>query len=300
MGTSRYAAVLVLCLGPAVLAAGAPDVVIEGKQEVAHLDGLANPKRWGPSECTVTASKDLKANDRPTVHVHMSVDHHGGEKKYPIGWPRMYLKLKRPAETDWSQFERFEFMFQAKMSRDKPPGRVAAFQVQCPDRQHVTYHWFQKIELGKWLTVSIPVAKIKDVPKLARLGFNISESSYKHGDKLDFYLGGFRLVRSADFGVKAMKLAGKAVFQGQPKLKLSLTVTGPPAKISRGVPFALRQGDRTLRKETLPVTVGVQTMQIDISELKLKPGTYQLVAFEDKPGQRKAVEFRVVATPWEP
>lgn len=279
-------------------AQAAAELVLEGKQEVLYLDGLGNPKRWGPSECTVEASRDLKADGRPTVHVHMPVDHFGGEKKYPIGWPRMYMKLRKPSETSWDEFERFEFMFYARMSRPKPPPQVATFHILCPDRRKATYHRFRKIELNKWITVSVPIRQIKSLPDLVRLGLNISESNYKHGDKVDFYLGGFRLVRSAEFSVAAMKIRAAVVYRGQPKLRVELHVTGPLARISRGVPFTVRQGKRVLRKETLPVRMGIQTLQIDIGELKLGPGRYSLVAFEGAADRRKAGDFRVVEAPW--
>jgi len=292
------AAVLTVVACAYTISAEPPDLVVEGKREILYLHDLANPKRWGPSECTVQASKDLKAEGRPTIHVHMPVDHHGGEKKYPIGWPRMYLTLRKPGETQWGEWERFEFFFYARMSRDKPPAQVATFHFQCPDKHHATYHRFRKIELEKWLLIATPVGKIKDLDKLARLGFNIAESNYKDGDKLDFYLGGFRLTRSAEFAVRSLKFTNNAVFKGQPKLKVEIQVTGPPAKISRGVPFTIRQGETVIRRETLPVKVGLQTMEIDISELKLAPGAYALIAFDGDKEREKRVEFRVVETPW--
>lgn len=129
-----------LAVAMAAALAAAPDkpaLVRDGGDEVLYLDGLADPNRWGPSECTVAASRDLRAAGRATVHMHIPVDHHAGEARYPIGWPRMYLKLKKPAETGWADFERFEFLVLARMSRDRPPRQVIGLQIHCPDRPHV-------------------------------------------------------------------------------------------------------------------------------------------------------------------
>lgn len=294
-----------LCAGVLLLTAlsaaaqAAPEVVVEGKNEVLYLDDLGKPSRWGPSECTVTASKTRKADGRPTLRIDMPVDHHGGEKRYPIGWPRLYAKLRKPTETQWGAFERFEFLLYATMSRAKPPTQVATFHILCPDRRHATYHRFRKIKLGEWIRVSVPVAKIKDLRNLQRLGFNISESNYKHGDKLRFFLGGFRLVRPKDFELRGMKVRNAVLYQGQPTLKVDLVLAGPPVSIHRALPLTVLRGKERLRVESLPVKVGAQTLEVDIRELKLKPGTYTLTAYDDNPKLRKTARFRVLETPWQ-
>lgn len=292
------AAALVLTAFSAA-AQAAPEVVVQGKNESLYLDGLGKPARWGPSECTVTVSKTRKADGRPTLQIDMPVDHHGGEKRYPIGWPRLYAKLRKPAETQWDAFERFEFLFYATMSRAKPPTQVGTFHIQCPDRRHATYHRFRKIKLNEWIRVSVPVAKIKSLQNLKTIGFNISESNYKHGDKLRFYLGGFRLVRPKDFELRSLKVRNAVVYQGQPTLKVNLELAGPPMKIHRALPLTIRRGKDKLRVESLPVTVGAQTLDVDIRELKLKPGTYTLVAYDDNPKLRRTAPFRVLETPWQ-
>ena len=282
----------------AVGAEDAPKITLEGKQEVLCLDGLADPKRWAPAECTVEASRDLKAEDRATLHVHIPVDHLGGEKKYPIGWPRIYLNLQE-AEKRWAEFERFEFLVHAKMSRKTPPKDVLNLQIHCPKRPRVLNRNLAEIQLGRWVRVSIPTRRIPHVADVARLGLNIAESNYAHGDKLDFYFGAFRLVRSAELCVTSMDVRSKVMFEGQAGLKVEADVGGPPEKVGKGLPLTLRQGKRVLGRWTLPVKAGLQTLEIDISKLKLPPGTYTLAAFDDDAQRRKTGAFRVVESPWE-
>jgi len=85
----------------------------------------------------------------------------------------------------------------------------------------------------------------------------------------------------------------------QTTLQVEMSVVGIPEKISRGVPFSLRDPKELLRLETLPVKRGQQVLNIDVSELKLVPGEYTLTAFEQEPERKLSIPFRVVNTPWE-
>jgi len=286
-----------LCCAAALTSGG--EVATEGKLQVLHLDGLADPARWGPAECTVEAAEKLKADGRPTLHLHIPVDHHGGEKKYPIGWPRMYLNLKKPAETAWGDFERFEFSIHAAMSRPTPPKSSLNLQIHCPDKHNALNRNLSEIRLGQWARVSIPIRSIKDVAQVARLGLNISESNYKHGDKLDFHIGGFRLVRAAEFGVASLRVAAPVVYRDRPRLTIALEAVGPPGKVRRGLPLAVYRDKRLIHRETQPVRRGVQTLGLDLRKAKLEVGRYTVVAFDQAPEQRIEAPFRVVESPWE-
>lgn len=275
------------------------EVVREGKLQVLHLDSLADPGRWGPAECSVEAAKKLKANGRPTLHMHIPVDHHAGEKKYPIGWPRMYTNLKEPDETEWAAFERFEFLVHATMSRPERPKQVLNFQIHCPDKQNAMHRNLDEIRLGQWVRVAIPIRTIKDVEQVARLGFNISESDYKHGDVLDFRIGAFRLVRAAEFGLASLVVKTPVVYHDRQRLTVEVEAVGPPGKVARGLPLAVRQGKKTLHRETQQVKRDVQALRLDLRGAKLAVGRYKLVAFDEDPEQRVAAPFRVVESPWE-
>ncbi|NQT54009.1 hypothetical protein HQ576_18285 [bacterium] len=287
---------LVLILASGVHGA---EAVVEGKLQVLYLDALGDPARWGPAECAVAAEEKLKADGHPTVHMHIPVDHRGGEKKYPIGWPRMYLNLKKPGETGWADFERFEFLIHATMSRPEPPRNALNLQIHCPDKHNALYHNLEEIRLGQWARVSIPIRTIKDIEQVARLGLNISESDYKHGDVLDFRIGGFRLVRAAEFGLASLRVAAPVVYRDRPRLAVEVEAVGPPGKVGQGLPLAVCQGKRRLHKETQQVKRGVQTLRLDLSGAKLAVGRYELVAFDEVPDRRVAAPFRVVESPWE-
>jgi len=280
------------------VAAAAPKVVKEGPDEVVYLDGLADPNRWGPAECTLAPSRQLKASGRPTLHMHIPVDHKGGEKNYPIGWPRAYLKL-RPAERSWGQFERFEFIIHAAMTRPKPPRQALSLQIQCPDRQRNNIRNLSEIRLGRWVRVSIPIREIKHIADVARLGLNISESNYRHGEKLDFRVGAFRLARAAEFALASLAVRSRVMYADRPTLKLELDVVGPPGKIGKGVGLSIQRGVDVVHRLTVPVRRGVQMVRIDLAAAKLPPGAYTAVAFAGDKRRERSAAFRLVESPWQ-
>ncbi len=293
--------VIPILLSASVTFAGAfaaePKPIRDGADEVLYLDGLGDPNRWSPAECTVAESKQLKANGRPTLHLHIPVDHHAGEEKHPIGWPRMYLKLK-PAERAWGEFERFEFLVRAAMSRKKPPRRVINLQVQCPDRPRTHRRNLGEVRLGRWVRVSVPIREIRNVADVARLGLNISESDYRHGEKLDFHFGAFRLARAAEFGLARLEVRSRVIYADRPLLKLALDVVGPQREIGKGVPLTIRRAGKAVHEQTVPVKRALQTVWIDLAKAGLDPGTYSVVAFAGDEAREKAAAFRIVESPW--
>jgi hypothetical protein len=294
-GGLRIAAIVAAACGNVV--GGEPKPIREGADEVLYLDGLGDPNRWSPAECTITASKRLKAAGRPTLHMHIPVDHHAGQEKYPIGWPRMYLKLA-PAERAWKEFERFEFLVYAAMSRKKPPKRVINLQIQCPDRPRTYHRNLEEIRLGKWVRVSVPIRQIGNVAEVARLGLNISESDYRHGEKLDFHFGAFRLARAAEFGLAKLEVRSRVMYADRPLLKLALDVVGPERKIGKGVPLTIRRAGNAVHQQKVPVKRGLQTVWIDLAKAGLDPGTYTVMAFVGDQAREKAAPFRIVESPW--
>jgi len=275
------------------------DPVVVGKEEILYLDQLAAPVRWAPAEATVEIAAERTPGNRPALCLHIPVDHHAGEAKYPIGWPRMYAKLQRPAETDWAAWDRLEFDIHASMSEGVLPKSPLNFQILCPDRFQNNILSLDQMKLGEWVTVSVPTSGLKHLPELAQLGFNISESSYADKVVLDFRIGGFRLVRSAECELADMAIKTPVVYRDATVLRVELDVVGPPATVSRGLPFAIRQGETVLRRETLPAQRGWRTVDMEIGELKLAPGDYELIAFPSEPERTRTAAFKVVPGPWE-
>jgi len=271
---------------------------LEGAREVLYLNDLANPDRWSPTDCMVAQSAEPKVAGRPTLCLHMDVGASNGEEGGPSGRPRISLALQKPGETAWAEYETLEFMLMARMSRAVAPKDVLMFRVSCPDRSHTYNHNFPNIKLGEWIPVTIPVADIPNIQELAGIAFSVPEGNYASGDKVDFYISSFRLARSTELGLRRLVVKTPVVYQGVGKLEVDMDVLGPKAKAAAGLPIAVCQGGKVIRRETLPVVPARQTRFIDLRELKLQPGNYALVAFEDDPARKISGDFRVVESPW--
>jgi hypothetical protein len=54
------------------------------------LMGAESAKQWNTAESSVESSeKHVRGGGKAALHWHITVDHYGGEAKYPIGWPRI-------------------------------------------------------------------------------------------------------------------------------------------------------------------------------------------------------------------
>ena len=277
----------------------APQTVFEGKDEVLYLDDWASPSRWRPAECKLTVSEDRLADGRPTLHMHVPVDSHGGQKTHPVGWPRIDLPTRELWERDWTHFDRLEFSVCTEMSRAQPPKTPISLLLYCPVKSRAWRRDLRELKLGQWVKYALPISRMQYVEDVGTVKFYISESSYKHGDQLHFYIGGFRFVRSAECDLVSLTAKTGVVFQGQPSIDVEIDVVGVPKGISRAVPFTIRQGHKTVRHETIPVRRGRYVLTIDIHELKLRPGDYMLTVFSEDAEKAKSVVFRVVADPWQ-
>ncbi|MBT3378663.1 MAG: hypothetical protein HN742_33250 [Lentisphaerae bacterium] len=273
----------------------------EGKNEVLWLDRLCEVEYWHPvEECRTRVSALECPWGGKVLQLHFEVDHHSGEKKYPVGWPRAHLN-PLGWERNWLAWDRIEFMVRAQTSREALP--KAALTFEFGDTRPVYNPSLEFAELDKWTVVSMPVAEIMAKSPIlkggiSRLRWVVSESSYKHGDVLDFHVGGFRLVRSLVCEITELSAATPVIYAGQPFITLGITVVGPPADVKRGVPFTIRSGERVARHEMLPLGRGKQLYECDISELALVPGDYELVVFEGDEGRARSVSLRVVEEPW--
>ncbi len=277
----------------------APQTVFEGKNEVLYLDHWASPDKWRASECALTVSKERLADGRPTLHMHVPVDFHAGQKNYPVGWPRIDLPTREPWEKDWTNFDRLEFSVYTEMSRAKPLKTPISLLLYCPAKTRTWRRDLHELKLGQWVKYSLPISRMQYVENVGTVKFSTSESSYKHGDQLHFHIGGFRFVRSAECDLVSLTAKTGVVFQGQPSIDVEIDVVGVPKGISRAVPFTIHQGRKIIRHETIPVRRGRYVLAIDIHELKLQPGVYTLTAFGEDAEKTKSVTFRVVPNPWQ-
>ena len=157
----------------------------------ADLSQVFDPKRWLPAECTVTAAEG------GGMTVNMPIDHKSGEKKYPIGWPRLYFRKFQAQEKDWSKAKAVSFKFKLEFT-GKTEKYPITFHVRTTAPGAEKEDAFTTIVPGvvnnKEITAVIPLDKVKNPGNVTTLGFNISESQYKHGENYKFTVRDMKLI----------------------------------------------------------------------------------------------------------
>lgn len=272
------------------------------KFEHLYMDSIANPKRWSPAESSVSLD-EVKFNGRPVLKWVVPIDHFAGEKKYPVGWPRMYftdfVRSKPVVSRNWQDWDFFEFDVRMQLEGD-PQNINCSVSFQITGGQPQYHLYLKKLHDGKIHRIKIPVAKITNPRRITNLGFYISESKYKHGAKLTVQAGNFRFVRSTECNIEKVSLLTPAVTAADSAIKLALHVSGPVSDVARGVPFQLSENrsGKIIRQETLPVQRGEREIEIEIDELNLRPGDYTLTLFPDGKEKRKSVVFKLLSSPY--
>ncbi|NLF94733.1 MAG: hypothetical protein GX564_12680 [Oligosphaeraceae bacterium] len=260
-----------------------------------RLEFLLTTKRWSCWESSVVLEEQPQSG-QPVLRQNIAIDHYGGDKKYPVGWPRMYFAVKGD-EGKWMDYDSVHFDIQAETSRQDTKNLPLTLQIGNQSKENFTKALYPVP--GEWQSISVPLADLPPPQQIVHFGFNISDSSYQHGDVLTFRFRGFALQRSKLCRVDQLTVTGPAIFTGSAQLNLELSISGPAAEAARGVPFQISQGSTILRQETLPVPRGRTAMTMDVSELHLAPGRYTLTAYPDLPERQQVATFTVIQSPWE-
>ncbi|MBR2872299.1 MAG: hypothetical protein IKB99_02275 [Lentisphaeria bacterium] len=156
----------------------------------ADLSKVTEIKRWSPAECTVVQTGKA-------MTVNMPVDYKTGEKKYPVGWPRIYLLKLSAAEKDWSKAKALTFKMKLEFTGKSAKQPIfLQIRTQGPkDAKSIAYSPDIKgLVNNKTVDVILPLDKIKNLNNVTAFGFFISEQRYKHGDNVKFTVSDFKLI----------------------------------------------------------------------------------------------------------
>lgn len=271
----------------------------EPKMERRVLSDGAAAKAWSQSEATMESSTDVVKTGGPSLHWRVTVDHHAGEPKYPIGWPRVSLALKGGAR-DWSAWDYLHFWIRMSTSRKELPrvpavlnipqgaaGKTAPFMLILSD-----------LKKDRWLEVRIPVAKLAVAKDVHMLQFNIAEDQYHHQDTLDFYIDDLALLRHATPALVDFTAVNAVMFSDARSVPASFMLSGIPAGEPRRVTLELRQAGAVIAASDYTTVRGTQRLVLDVSKAVLKPGEYELAGSVEG-GAAALSSVRVVASPWQ-
>lgn len=268
------------------------------------LDDAEDVSDWyngSPEETKISASdRHVKQGERALRFGNL-VDHTTGEKNYPVGWPRTGKDLARTSLSDWSGYHFFECWVYAETSRQALPKNPLGVGFYHTGQKRSTHFPLGDVKKDAWVKVVIPVARLLDPKDVRRVQFNISESDYKHGDRVDFYIDDLVLTRFVEPAVAELKLGRKILYTNDRTLRAEYELVGYKDLDTTKVELAIGRGDGPPAAMATGPAARRGELALIIDE-PLPPGTYwATLGLRDAQGRlidRKQVELRVVAGPF--
>jgi len=267
----------------------------EPVMEKQLLFGGATTKGWSPAESTVEISPSRVKVNPTALHWHVTVDYHGGEVKYPIGWPRFGRGITEPSR-DWSAWDFLHMWVYTTSSRPVLPREPVGLGLHVPDRANAYSVRLTELKLNEWVEIKIPIARIPRPSDVRHIQFHISESDYKHGDKLDLFIDDLALLRYAQPTILDFAAETTVAFTDARSLAARFQLSG--VKPGGAVPIAceLRCNGKVVAHSTTPASRGPQRISLSLDK-KLAPGNYEL-AVRAGNGDKATARVRLIESPW--
>lgn len=297
---------LVLACVPVVVGEEAPGGkgMTEANKERLVLDDMEDVADWGngsPDETTISASdRHVKEGRRALLFANL-VDHTKGEKNYPIGWPRTGKELGSGAATDWSAYDFFECWIYVETSRASLPKEPLGVGFYHSGPKRSSHFPLTEVAKDQWVKVVIPIDRIMEPKDVRRVQFNISESNYKHGDRVDFYIDCMALTRFVAPAIAEVGLERKILYTHERVLRASYKLVGYKDLETTAVELAIGKdgGPAAASVRGKAARTGETVLPLD---QPLAAGTYQTtLGLRDAQGElidRKTVELRVIPGPF--
>jgi len=267
------------------------------------LDDMLDVSDWengSPIETRISASRKHVRDAQSALLFANVVDHTQGEKLYPVGWPRVGKSLVKPKLTDWTGYDYFECWVYVETSRESLPNHPLGIGFYHPGPKRSSSFPLD-VKKDDWTRIVIPIAKLLNPAEIQRVQFNISESNYKHGDRVDFYLCDVALTRFVQPAIAEFEPQRRVLFGNDRWTAARYKLVGREGLDTLRMAVALGRGEATAAQAQAPLSpVGEITLPLSGS---LEPGDYQL-RLEVRDAQRKLVDRQsapvtVVAGPFQ-
>lgn len=292
--TALHAAKYFLCLltSSGLFAAAAPQM------EKQLLFGGASAQGWSPAESTLEVSTTHVKLNEAALHWHVTVDYFGGEKDYPIGWPRFGRTLPAGEQRDWSAWDFLHMWIFTTASRPTLPKEPLGLGLLTPDKTSAYNTILSQIKLGEWVEVVIPVAKIPRPGDVRNIQFHISEANYKHADQLDLWIDDLALLRYARPTLLDFAAETAVLFDDARVVAAQFQLAGIKPNETVPVTCELRRAGQVVAHAISQAARGAQRITLALETGTLVPGLYELTARAADGQPTAPVALRVVESPW--
>lgn len=304
----RYRPLMILLLPAAWAAVAAAEApygkgMSEENKERLFLDDMEDISDWdngSPEESKISATTEhVKQGERALLFANI-VDYTKGEKNYPVGWPRTGKNLARQKLTDFSAYDFFECWVRVETSRESLPAKAISVGFYHSGHKRST-HIPLEVSKDQWTKVVLPLSKLIDPADVQRIQFNISESDYRHGERVDFFIDDVVLTRYVQPAIDQFAAERNLLFSGDRRITATYSLVGSQGMDQATVELAIGPAGG----EPVGKTAGRASRRGDISlaiDRKLEPGRYfAQLGIRDSQGKlidRKQAEFRVIAGPF--
>jgi hypothetical protein len=290
-----------------IAAEGAPghEKMTDANTQRLVLDDMEDTADWyngSPEETQISAStKHVKQGTTSLLFANV-VDHTKGEKNYPVGWPRTGKDLGKGEPTDFSQYDFFECWIYVETDRESLPGNPLGIGFYHSGPKRSTSFPLNEVKKDAWVKIVIPLDQLhENAADVNRVQLNISESNYKHGDRVDFYVDDVVLTRFIHPVVAELDVDRNVLYSGDRQITALYKLMGRQGIDRVKVRFEVGQGDGAPVATATGRPSPTGELPLDLSG-PLAPGNYWgRLALVDDAGQvvdREQVEFRVIDGPF--
>ena len=281
-----------------VLAATATTLAQSPVMEKQLLFGGASAQGWSPAESTVEVSTARVKINATALHWHVTVDYYGGEKNYPIGWPRFGHAIPEGPQRDWSAWDYLHVWIYTDTTRATLPKEPVGLGIQAPDKATTYHRPLAELKKGEWVEITVPVSALPNPADVHSLQFHIAEANYKHADQLDLFIDDLALLRYAKPTVLDFAAESAVMFAGARVVPVTLKLAGIAPGQRAELACELRRDGQSVAQATASAERGPQRIALDLAGKKLPPGDYELVARVAGNPQPVTAKLRLIESPW--
>ena len=260
--------------------------------------GPESAKQWSAAESSLEASTRRTRTGQPALHWHITVDHFGGEAKYPVGWPRINCALREPALRDWSDWDYLQFWVYTDTSRATLPREPVGLILHTPDKEGAYHRPLPELKKGVWVQIRLPLSEVPRRHEVRLMQFHISDSNYRHQDELDLYFEEIALLRYAQPTLLEFTPENTVMFADANVVPVRFNLAGLKPGENAEVTCVLRQEAKVVAETKVKAGRGPQRMALKLGGTKMRAGDYEVQARVADRTQAAAVRVRLVESPW--